>query len=433
MPSDTKKNGRRRIAVIGGGISGMGAAWRLSGEHDVVLFEAERRLGGHARTVVAGKRGDQPVDTGFIVFNHANYPRLTKLFDELGVPVADSNMSFAASLQGGRIEYGLRGLGALFAQKRNALNPAYLRMLRDILRFNANALDAARDPSITVGGLLGKLGTGPWFRDCYLLPLSGAIWSTPKHGILDFPAKALVEFFRNHALMGLTGQHRWFTVEGGSREYVGRLEAALAAGGVDLRLGAKAAAVRRPGPGIEIKVKGGAWDAFDEVVLATHSDDALRLLADANDIEKAALSAIGYQPNDAVLHADARMMPRNRACWSSWNYTEATDKSSDRIDMTYWMNSLQPIPDDDPIFVTLNSARAIREDLIYDQVTFRHPVYTLEALQGQELIRRINGANATWFCGAWMRNGFHEDGLASAFDVADAMLAKPAKPMAAAA
>ncbi len=428
MPFESIHAGARRIAVIGAGISGMGAAHLLSAEHQVVLFEAEKRLGGHARTVLAGKRGDQPVDTGFIVFNYANYPHLTRLFDHLGVPVTKSNMSFGASLDGGRIEYGLQNLQAVFAQKSNLLRPQFLRMLRDVLRFNAKALEVAQDPAMTVGEFLAELRTSAWFRDYYLLPLSGAIWSTPTENILDFPAKAMIEFFKNHALLSHTGQHQWYTVDGGSREYVSRLEAAMSSAGVDIRLGAAIQSVRRTLVGVEVKTWGGDWEPFDEVVFATHSDDTLRLLSDATAVEQSALSAVKYQPNRAVLHADTSIMPKRSGAWSSWVYTEDKGKTSARIDLTYWMNSLQPIPKDDPLFVTLNSTRAIREDLIHDEVTFRHPVYTLEALQAQELARAINGSNRTWFCGAWMKNGFHEDGLASAVDVVEAIQAQPVYP-----
>ncbi len=423
MPFESTENAPRRIAVVGGGIAGMGAAHLLSRENHVVLFEAETRLGGHARTVLAGKRGDQPVDTGFIVFNNANYPHLTQLFEDLDVPVAKSDMSFGASLDGGRIEYGLKNLSAVFAQKRNIVTPGYLRMLRDVLRFNARALEVAQGNRMTIREFLADLGTGDWFRDYYLLPLSGAIWSTPTEDILDFPAQAMIEFFRNHALLSVTGQHQWYTVKGGSREYVSRLQAAMTRQGVDIRLGAATEAVRRTALGAEVKAAGQDWEPFDEVVLATHSDDTLGLLQDATPLERAALGAVQYQPNHAVLHADCSLMPRRRACWSSWVYTEAKDKSAKSIDLTYWMNSLQPIPQDDPLFVTLNSTRQIREELINDTVTFRHPVYTVEALEAQKLAREINGMNRTWFCGAWMRNGFHEDGLSSAVDVAEAMRA----------
>ena len=431
MPFETGASAPRRIAVVGAGISGLGAAHLLADDHRIVLFEAEGRLGGHARTVLAGRRGDQPVDTGFIVFNHVNYPNLVKLFDDLGVPVAKSNMSFSASIGGGRLEYALNDLNAVFGQRRNLADPRYWTMLRDILRFNAKAVEAARDPELTIGGLIERLRLGTWFRDYYLLPFSGAIWSTPKEGILDFPAHAMVRFFENHALLGYEGQHQWFTVQGGSIEYVRRLSDAMTRRGVDIRLSASVDAVRRTPDGVEVKARGGEWEPFDDVVFASHSDQTLAMLSDATGVERAALSAIRYQPNEAVLHADATMMPRRRRCWASWNYTEAADKTSDRIDLTYWMNSLQPIPKDDPLFVTLNSTREIRDELIYDQATFHHPVYDLAALAAQGTIRAINGENNTWFCGAWMKNGFHEDGLGSAVDVVEAMRRQDAMEIAA--
>jgi len=423
MPFELQLAPRRKIAIVGAGISGMGAAHRLSADHDVTLYEAANRLGGHARTVMAGKRGDQPVDTGFIVFNYANYPHLADLFAELDVPVVPSNMSFGASIDGGRLEYGLDGARAAFAQWRNLARPAFLRMLRDIFHFNANAVQAARGRDMTIGDLLVHLRTGPWFRDYYLLPLSGAIWSTPTDKILDFPAETMMRFFENHALLGYAGQHQWYTVEGGSTQYVTRLEAHLRRMGAQLRINCPVQAVRRMPGGVQIKAQG-SWEYFDEVVMATHSDDSLRLLDDPSADERRHLDAIKYQPNDIVLHSDASIMPRRRAVWSSWNYTEDRAKTDSRIDLTYWMNKLQPIPMDDPHFVTLNTTRTIREDLIHDRVTLRHPVYDHAALTAQGRIAAMNGAQSTWFCGAWMKNGFHEDGLGSAVDVADAIAAR---------
>lgn len=420
MPFEAVPKPLKKIAVIGAGISGMGAAHMLAQTHHVTLIEAEHRLGGHARTIMAGKRGDQPVDTGFIVFNYANYPHLAALFAQLDVPVVKSNMSFAASLNGGGMEYALNSLDTLFAQRKNLLNPRYLRMIRDILHFNKNALRLSQtDPEMTIAGLLQRLGTGSYFRDYYLLPFSGAIWSTPTEQIMAFPAYAMMKFFDNHALLNHTGQHQWYTVQGGSQSYVTRLEAAMRARGVDIRLGAPVQAVRRHPAGAEVKLQGAEWEDFDEVVFATHSDDSLRMLADPTAEERAALGAIAYQPNDIVLHADSTIMPKRRKVWASWNYTEQADKSLDRIDLTYWMNSLQPIPHDDPHFVTLNSTRPINEALIYDQVTLRHPVYDVAALAAQKQVQGFNGRNRTWFCGAWMKNGFHEDGLGSAVDVAE--------------
>jgi len=421
----------RRIAVIGAGISGMGAAHMLAPDNHVTLFESGARLGGHARTVIAGKNGDQPVDTGFIVFNYANYPHLAALFAELDVPVVKSNMSFGASIDGGRLEYALTSLNAMFAQRRNLVNPRFIGMLRDVMKFNKNALIIAQDKTLTLRDFLAKLGTGDYFRDYYLLPLSGAIWSTPVEKIMDFPAHALIRFFENHALLGVTGQHQWYTVQGGSISYVTRLEAAMRRNRVDIRLNAAIQGVRRDAQGVEVKTHGGEWERFDEVIMATHSDDSLSMLADATAAEQSALGAVAYQPNDIVLHADTAIMPKRRATWASWVYTEDAHAKSDRIDLTYWMNSLQPIPQDDPHFVTLNTKRTIRQELIYDQVTLRHPVYDLAALAAQDHVRAMNGQNHTWYCGAWMRHGFHEDGLSSAVDVVTALKAKTPKAMAA--
>ena len=421
----------KRIAVIGGGITGMGAAERLASRHEVVLFEAEPRLGGHARTVIAGKRGDRAVDTGFIVFNYATYPELTAMFDRLDVPVTESTMSFGASFRGGAFEYGLDSGRAYFAQHARAFDPRHWLMLRDIFRFNAGALAASEDGSLSIGALMERMRLGRWFRDYYLTPFSGAIWSTPVEKILDFPAHALVRFFKNHGLLGYDEQHQWFTVEGGSRSYVDRLTASMQSRGVELRTGCPVAGVRRDAQGAEVRAVGGEWETFDEVVFATHSDDSLRMLADADEAERGSVGAIAYQPNDITLHADSSLMPRRRAVWSSWNYTEGRVKRSGQIDLTYWMNSLQPIPEEDPHFVTLNTTRPIREELIYDQVTLRHPVYDLGALAAQGRVRAGNGARHTWFCGAWLRNGFHEDGLATGLEVADAILARDTAPVAA--
>ncbi|MDU8910687.1 NAD(P)/FAD-dependent oxidoreductase [Aestuariicoccus sp. MJ-SS9] len=426
MPFEARAGKPRRIAVIGAGISGMGAAHMLADDNHVTLFEAEPRLGGHARTKIAGKRGDQPVDTGFIVFNYANYPHMAQLFERLDVPVVKSDMSFAASLRGGDLEYGLRSLSALFAQKRNAVNPRFLGMVRDIAKFNARALEESRDRSLSLGDFLANLGTGDWFRDYYLLPLSGAIWSTPVEQMLDFPAHAMIQFFENHALLHHTGQHQWYTVDGGSVEYVRRLGDEMVRQGVQLRLGTPIDAVRRVVAGAEVKAQGGEWESFDEVVFATHSDDSLRLLSDATPMEQRALGAVKYQPNRVVLHADESIMPKRRVTWSSWNYTEDKVKAMNTIDLTYWMNCLQPIPMDDPMFVTLNSARTIREELIYDETVLRHPVYDLAALEAQQVVAAMNGTGNTWFCGAWMKNGFHEDGLSSAVDVVTAIRAQNA-------
>lgn len=419
MAFDLTQGAPQRIAIVGGGISGLSAAWLLARDHSVTLFEAEPRLGGHARTVTAGRRGDQPVDTGFIVFNYTNYPHLTGLFRDLDVPVIRSDMSFGVTLDGGRIEYALRSADTLFAQRRNLFDPRFYGMIRDILRFNARAEAAvAAAPDLTIGELVGRMGLGTAFREAYLYPFCGAIWSTPDQGIAAFPAQALVRFMRNHGLMSKGQHHQWWTVEGGSVAYVSRLAAALARAGVTLRPGTPVEAIQRSEAGVQIRAAGAEPEAFDHVILASHPDQSLRMLADADPAERAALSAIRFQPNRTVLHADPRVMPQRRKCWSSW--VSRGDTGTGAVDVSYWMNRLQSIPEDDPLFVSLNPSQPIDERLIYDEVSFSHPVFDLAALAAQRQIAAMQGTRNTWFAGAWLRNGFHEDGFASAWRVARA-------------
>ncbi|MCZ0811668.1 FAD-dependent oxidoreductase [Roseovarius sp. EGI FJ00037] len=405
---------RKKIAIIGGGISGLSAAYYLSSDHDVTIFESAPRLGGHARTVMAGKNGDQPVDTGFIVFNYATYPFLTGLFRELDVPVIKSEMSFGASIDNGRLEYSLSNLSSMTAQKSNLMRPQFYRMIADILRFGKRAEAAAMDDDKTIGELVDELGLGGWFRDNYLLPMCGAIWSTPTEEVDRFPARSLVQFFRNHALLAGSGQHQWWTVKGGSIEYVKRLQAALEARGCDIHLDAPVARTTRGPAGVRVMAPGAGETPFDEVVLACHSDQALAILGgDASEDEAAALGDIRYQDNHAVLHCDPGQMPRRRACWSSWVYRS----QGGAIGVTYWMNRLQGIPESDPLFVTLNPSREIPAESIYDEVTFAHPVFDKAALRAQRRIREMQGRNRTWFAGAYNRHGFHEDGIASAMRI----------------
>lgn len=408
---------RLRIAVIGGGIAGLGAAWLLSDRHDVVLYEADGRLGGHARTVdVPGPDGAIPVDTGFIVYNEVNYPHLTGLFRHLDVPTKKSDMSFAVSVDEGAIEYGCQTINAVLAQRANTLRPAFWRMIRDIVVFNRNALAAAeRDPRMTIDGLIRQQRLGEWFTWYYLLPMSGAIWSTPRDEMRDFPALALTRFFENHGLLSVNGQHQWWTVDGGSREYVRRLAACMHA---EVRLKTPVASVERDGDGVTVHATGGPSQRFDQVIFACHSDQTLRLLRDADPVERRILQRVRYKPNRAVLHSDASQMPQRRACWASWVYQASSKATEDAASVTYWMNSLQGIPDETPLFITLNPTRPIAEELILDEHVCDHPQFDLQALAAQEELPSIQGRRGTWFCGAWTKNGFHEDGLASAVGVA---------------
>lgn len=411
---DQTQGQRKRIAIVGAGISGLSAAYYLSPYHDVTLFEAAPRLGGHARTVLAGKTGDQPVDTGFIVFNYATYPYLTRLFKDLDVPVTKSDMSFGASINDGWLEYGLDSLGSIAAQRRNLVRPQFYGMLRDILKFGKNVENVALDDSKTIGEVVDEMGLGHWFKSHYLMPMCGAIWSTPVDEVDKFPAKSLVRFFRNHALLAGTGKHQWWTVKGGSVEYVRRLEAALRARGCVIRTNAKVAGLARDEHGVTLTGTGTGPETFDDIVLACHSDQALKLLGpSATQAERDALGRISYKPNTAVLHCDPNQMPKRRTCWSSWSY-RSQDGS---IGVTYWMNRLQNIPDSDPLFVTLNPTKPIDENCVYDRVSFSHPVFDQGALRAQKEILDLQGQNNTWFAGAWNRHGFHEDGIASAMRV----------------
>ena len=410
MPFENIQADKRRIAIIGGGVSGLGAAYALRRSENVILFESGVKLGGHARTVLAGKNGNMPVDTGFLVYNNVNYPHLTKLFDELAVPTIPSDMSFGASIDGGWLEYGILAPKAIIAQKRNIFRPKFLGMMRDILKFNKLANKSLIDSNITIGNLIKDWGLGDWFRDYYLTPFTGAIWSTPITKILDFPALPMIKFMKNHALLGTGGQHDWRTVNGGSCEYVHRVENKLRESGVEIRLSTAVTSVRRVDSGVEVKAAGGVYEYFDEVIFATHSDITLGMLSDPTEIERNSLNSIKYQSNTMVLHADTSIMPKRKAAWASWVYTEEKNQKSDHL------------PEDDPCFVTLNTQRPIKPHLIYDECVFYHPVFDLAALQGQQILADSNGANSTWFCGAWMRNGFHEDGLATGMEVARGIL-----------
>jgi predicted NAD/FAD-binding protein len=405
---------RQRIAIIGGGISGLSAAYLMAAHHDLTLFEAAPRLGGHARTIVAGRNGDQPVDTGFIVFNYANYPHLTRMFQELDVPVAKSNMSFGATINNGEVEYGLRGWRALSAQKSNLLRPGFARMLRDILYFNAHAEALAKDDDATIGDLMDHLRLGRWFQDYYLMPICGAIWSTPPDDIRAFPARALLQFFRNHALLSASGQHQWWTVDGGSIEYMRRLEHYLLVRGVKIHTSTPVQSVERRDDHVIVNSKAGTHVHYDQVIFACHADQALRLLAQPTAPEQAALSAMRFQDNKMVLHRDITQMPKRKAAWSSWIYKADTTRPEPKIGVTYWMNRLQNIPEDDPLFVSLNPSQEVPEHLIYDQTIFRHPVFDAPALTAQKQLMTLQGQNRTWFAGAYTRYGFHEDGFASA-------------------
>jgi hypothetical protein len=363
---------------------------------------------------------DIAVDTGFIVFNERNYPNLTALFHCLGVTVKDSDMSFGLTVDNGRLEWGAKSLNAVFGQRGNLLRPKFLKLVFDVLRFNSGVEAAVeKSPNLTLGGLLADMKLDDWFKRNYLLPMAGAIWSCPPCQMLEFPAKTFVHFFANHSLLSLTGQPQWRTLEGGSQTYVERLSASFAD---RIRLGAGATrVVRHAGGGAAVRDAKGEMENFDQVVFACHADEALAALADPSAEEQAALGAIRYQKNLAILHRDTSVMPKNRPCWASWVYHADGEGDEPEISVTYWMNSLQGIDERYPLFVTLNPNRPIAEEHIFDQHVFDHPVFDFAALAGQAALKQMQGRRSTWFCGAHMGHGFHEDGLVSAMRVAEAL------------
>ena len=409
-----------KIAVIGTGISGLAAAYLLHAHHDITVYEKADRPGGHSRTLTV-RHGDRDiaVDTGFIVFNEANYPNLTALFHHLGVRAKDSDMSFGLTVDNGRLEWGAKSLSAVFGQRINLLRPRFLKLVFDVLRFNAQVEAAVeKAPDMTLGALLAHMKLGDWFKRNYLLPMAGAIWSCPPRQMLEFPARTFVSFFANHCLLSLTGQRQWRTLEGGSQTYVERLIAPFAD---RLHTGCGAARITRQADGVEVRDGKGQIQHFDEVVFACHADEALALLSDPSTEERAALGAIRYQRNLAILHSDAKVMPKNKPCWASWVYHADGDGEEPEISVTYWMNSLQGIDENYPLFLTLNPNREIAEDKIFDRHVFDHPVFDFGALAGQAALRQMQGRRNTWFCGAHLGHGFHEDGLVSAMQVADAL------------
>jgi predicted NAD/FAD-binding protein len=416
-----------RIAVIGTGISGLACAWLLARRHEVVVYEAADRLGGHAHTLSVPWQGRQvPVDTGFMVYNERNYPNLTRLFDHLGVESRPGDMSFGVSIDGGRLEYAGSSLRTLFAQKRNLLRPGFHRMWCDILRFNGDAtrfLAEARPHGTTLGEFLDRQGYGRGFCRHYLLPMAAAIWSATVDGIRAFPAHSLLRFFANHGLLSLRDRPQWRTVTGGARSYVERLGARLRP---QIRLGCPVVAVRRQAHGVLVIDAHGERQGFDQVVLACHADRALGLIEAPGAAERAVLGAFRYEDNRALLHRDPALMPRRRAVWSSWNYLAGDDADGRAgVSVTYWLNRLQGLDDAGLLLESLNPLVEPAAETVIAELDYRHPQYDAHAVAAQGRRREIQGRHGLWFAGAYWGYGFHEDGLRSGLDVAAALGCAP--------
>jgi len=420
---------RKRVAVIGSGISGLSAAWLLSRSMDVTLYEAENRPGGHSNTVeVEGVNGPIPVDTGFIVFNDHTYPNLVALFKHLGVTTHASDMSFAASLDDGRFEYSGSGLSGLLSQKTNALKPRFWSMVSDIIRFYKQAplaLSRADTATLTLGDYLARERYSQAFIDDHLLPMGAAIWSTTAGDMRSYPLEAFIRFFQNHGLLLLKDRPVWRTVQGGSREYVRRILDDFRG---THRYGAPVVALNRDDFGVTVLCDNGHTDRFNEVVIATHANQALAMLAEPTSEEQAVLGAFSYTPNLAVLHSDPRLMPKRKAAWASWNYIgRKGETGEDALCVTYWMNRLQGIVSDEPLFVTLNPAREIDPAKIHRTFQYEHPLFDPAAIEAQRQIWKLQGQRHTWFCGAHFGSGFHEDGLQAGLAVAEQLggIARP--------
>ncbi|WGU41292.1 FAD-dependent oxidoreductase [Phenylobacterium sp. NIBR 498073] len=400
-----------KIAVVGSGVAALSSAWLLSQRHRVTVYEKADRLGGHSNTVVAETpEGGVAVDTGFICFNDATYPNLIALFDKLGVTSRATDMSFAVSLDQGGFEYAAPGL---FAQRRNLVRPRFWSMLGEILRFYRQApedLEGLTDPQLTLGEYLKRQGFSEAFRDNHLLPMAAAIWSSPAHTLMDYPAEAFIRFCGNHGLLKLVDRPMWRTVEGGSRVYVEQLARAIA----DIRLGAGVRAVQRTGDGVLVQDDQGRAERFDHVIIGAHANQALAMLAEPSDQEKETLGAIKYSRNLTVLHTDSDLMPRRRRAWASWNYIGV----GDGLCVTYWMNRLQGLPGQD-LFVTLNPPRAPRAGALLRSEIYEHPIFDPAAIQAQKRLWSLQGRGGVWFCGAYFGAGFHEDGLQSGLAVAE--------------
>ncbi len=419
-----------RIAVVGSGIAGNAAAWALARTHGaeaITVYEQDGRIGGHSATVDIDYDGTAlAVDTGFIVYNTLNYPDLTALFAYLGVETSASDMSFAVSFDKGAFEWAgkqgslARVANGLLAQRSNALSPRYLGMLREVMRFNKIAMEdrkAGRLSAMSLGDYIRQKGFSAFFRDRYIVPMGSAIWSTPAREMLDFTAENFIAFFENHRLLHWE-RPVWRTVTGGSRRYVAKLIAPFKE---RIRLATPVTAITRDPGGVTLNDARGGSERYDHVVIAAHSDQALAMLSEASGMEQQVLSAIPYRMNQVYLHRDERLMPRRKRAWAAWNLLSDSTEATEDVVVTYWMNALQGIAAGKPVFVTLNPVTPPAAHLTFGRFEYAHPQYNASSFAAQKALGSIQGKQRTWFCGAWTGYGFHEDGLRSGLDVAEAL------------
>lgn len=410
--------GSKRIAIVGSGIAGLVAAWVLCRKHAVTLFEADDRIGGHTNTIEFELNGERhAIDTGFIVYNERTYPNFTRLLDRLGVATQTSDMSFSVKCERSGLEYNGHSLNTLFAQRSNLFRPRFWRMIRDILRFNreAVALLGQREDDTTLGTFLDQRGYSESFLRHYILPMGAAIWSTTEDRMLGFPAHFFVRFFHNHGFLSVDDRPTWRVIANGSRRYVEKLIVPFAE---RIRVATPVVAIERRADGVLVTARGESAESFDEVVIATHSDQALRMLADPSDAERAILGAIPYQENVALLHTDERLLPRRRLARAAWNYHLPTGNSGARVSLTYDMNVLQSLRTKRRFLVTLNREDAVDPSQVHRRIVYHHPLFTREGVAAQRRHGEISGVRRTHYCGAYWRYGFHEDGVVSAIAVA---------------
>ncbi len=408
----------KKIAIVGSGISGLSAAWLLSQKHDVTLYEKDDRLGGHSNT---SRVGDLHIDTGFIVYNIKSYPNLIAFFDHLGVETQETDMSFSVTKDNGRLEYSGESPVKMFAQISNLFKPRYWRMIRDIKRFYKEAPTLKHDPNaafMTLGEYLRTQKYSKAFIEDHLIPMSAAIWSTPAQDMLDYPAITFVRFCENHGLLQLRDRPQWRTVTNGSQAYVKKIEEAL---GSRVRINAAVRSIISGGGGVSIECRDGRVDQYDEVVIATHADQALKLISNPTKLQNELLGKFQYSKNLAVLHTDSELMPKRKNAWASWNYLASKTEFSDHqgLCLTYWMNRLHRLETDQNYFVTLNPNRPAKEGTVLRSFPYEHPLFDTAAIEAQDRLWTLQGQENMWFCGSYFGYGFHEDGLQAGLAVAE--------------